>query len=87
MFSDPHSVRQLHAADMLVAHQRRTRGKVATPEARRWYRALLAKLTFGGGQTSSRPVTTAYARAQRRGIQSTAGFNLVDASTGQRLDD
>jgi hypothetical protein len=85
--SDSHSVRQLHAADMHVAHQQRTRGKVVSSPERRWHRALLAKLTIRRNTTSTRPVTTAYARAQRRQAQSTTSFTLVDASTGQRLHD
>jgi hypothetical protein len=84
--SDPHSIRQLHAADMHVAHQRRTRGKVVAPPERRWHQALrarLARLT----PNFARPVTTAHARAERRRMHATASFTLTDAGTGRRLDD
>ena len=85
--ADSSSMRQLHQADMHVAHQRRTGGSVVTPQNHRWYTALFAKLFIRGDDTSTRPVTTAYARAQRRLVHSTTPFTLVDASTGQRLDD
>ena len=85
--ADSHSMRQLHRADMHVAHQQRTGGRVVTPQDQRWYGALFAKLFIRRDDTSTGPVTTAYARAQRRLVQSTTSFTLVDASTGQRLDD
>lgn len=84
--SDSQSVRQLHAADIHVAQQRRTRGKVVPPQERRWHQALLAKLTIQRDE-STRPVTTAYARAQRRKVFPTVSFNLIDASAAQRLLD
>ena len=85
--ADPHFSRQLHQADMHVAHQRRTGGTVVTPRDQRWYGALFAKLFIRRDDTSTRPVTTAHARAQRRLVHSTTPFTLVDASTGQRLGD
>lgn len=85
--ADSHSMHQLHRADMHVAHQRRTGGTVVTPRDQRWYGALFAKLFIRRDDTSTDPITTAYARAQRRLAQSTTSFTLVDASTGQRLDD
>jgi hypothetical protein len=85
--ADPHSMNQLHAADMHVAHERRTRGKVVSSPERRWHRALLAKLAIRREQAPSRPVITAYERAQRRRIHSTTSFTLVGASTGPQLDD
>jgi len=85
--ADSHSMRQLHRADMHVAHQRRTGGTVVTPRDQRWFGALFAKLFIRRDDTSTRPVTTAYARAQRRLVQSTTPFTLVETSTGHRFDD
>jgi len=85
--SDPHAMRQVHAADMHVAHQRRTRGKVVAPRERRWHRALLTQLTRWRSKAAERPVVTAFERAERRHAQSTLPANLIDASTGHRLSD
>lgn len=85
--SDSHAMRHLHQAEMQVAHQRRTNGEVVRPTGQRWHQALLAKLTIRLNTRPARPDTTAFARAQRRYVQSTVPFSFIDASTGRRLLD
>ena len=85
--TDSHSMRQLHKADMRVAHQQRTTGTVVRADEQRWHQALVAKLTIRRDTTPARAETTAFARAQRRHAQPTVSFNLLDASTGQRLEE
>jgi hypothetical protein len=71
---------------MHTAHQRRTTGKVVATGQQRWYRSLIAKLPIGDLR-AKRPDTTPVARIQRRNVQSGAGFTLLDATTGQRLEE
>lgn len=84
--ADSHSIRQMHTADMHVADQQRTQGKVVTPTPYRWYHTLFAKLSVRG-LLPARPDTTPIARSQRRQAQATAGFTLLDATTGRRLEE
>jgi len=84
--ADSHSMRQIHAAEMHTAHQRRTSGNVVTAERPPWYRSLVAKLSIRD-LLPKLPDTTAVARNQRRNAQATAGFTMLDATTGQRLEE
>jgi hypothetical protein len=84
--ADSHSMRQMHAAEMHTAHQRRTTGNVVAADEQRWYRSLVAKLSIRD-LLPKRPDTTAVARIQRRDGQATAGFTLLDATTGRRLEE
>lgn len=84
--SDSHSMRQMHAADMHVARQRRTQGRVVTPQERRWHRVLLDRFAQLPSRFE-RPDVTAQARVERRERQATASFTMIDAATGRRLGD
>ncbi len=84
--ADSHSMRQMHAADMHTAHQKRTTGTVVGADEPRWYRSLVAKLSVRD-LLPKRPDTTPVARLQRRNVQPVAGFTLLDATKGQRLEE
>ena len=81
--ADSHAMRQMHPADMHVAHQKRNDGTVVSTDDGRWYRTLLSKLSIRH-LIPDRPETTPIARYQRREVHSSAGFTLLDATTGQR---
>ena len=59
--ADSHSMRQMHAADMHTAHQKRTTGTVVGADEQRWYRSLVAKLSVRD-LLPKRPDTTPVAR-------------------------
>ena len=79
--ADPHSMRQQHQADMQVAHQRRTRGKVVTPLEHRWHRVLLTKLTPKRAARIERPT----AAVQRNPVRTNTYLQLINGSTGPQI--
>ncbi len=83
--SDSHSMNQMHAAEMHVAHQRRTRGKVVMPEERRWHRALLAKLTPTRDKNAARPAPAVPAALPRPKVRTNNYIQLIKGSTPRQL--
>ena len=83
--SDSHSMSQMHAAEMHVAHQRRTRGTVVVPEERRWHRVLLAKLTPTLDQKVARPASVVHT-LQRPNVRTNNYIQLIKGSPPRQLD-